>query len=238
MDSMEINNLVSMARDGDVVSRDYLINTNRGFIRRVSSYICKRNLDWANDDELSIALMAFNEAIDSYNQDKGLQFLSYCRMLINSRLIDYFRKNAEKTVALSSLEEEELYMIESREAFDRYSIANAAEERSLEVRLLNKELSDYGLSMADLTVNCPKHRDTRMTLFKTALLCSESRDIIHSLKKNRMLPIKSIENLAGVKRKFLEQWRKYMVALLIILSSDEYIHIKEYIDFGREEGVV
>jgi RNA polymerase sigma factor len=236
MDSIEFNNLVRTARDGDDVSRDYLIDTNRGFIRRVSSYLCKRNLDWANDDELSIALIAFNEAIDSFDQDRGVQFLSYCRMLINSRLIDYFRKNSFSTIALSNIGEEELFAAESKEAFDRYSLTNAGEERALEVRMLNEELSHYGLSMIDLTNNSPKHRDTRKTLFKAAILCCKNKDIIHALKKNKMLPLKEIERITGHKRKFLEQWRKYIVTLLVITSSDEYYYLKEYIDFGEKEG--
>lgn len=238
MDSMELNNLLRLAKDGDALSRDYLIETNKGFIRRISSYICKRNLDWSNDDELSIALIAFNESIDSYNPRKGLQFLSYSRMLINSRLIDYFRKNTNNAVALSAIEDDELFAVENREAYDRYSISNTTEERALEISMFNKELSQYGLSMCDLTENSPKHRDTRKILFNTALKCSSRKEIVYSLKKNRMLPLKEIEVLAGVKRKFLEQWRKYIIALLIITSSDEYAYLKEYIEFDKEEGVI
>jgi RNA polymerase sigma factor len=41
-----------------------------------------------------------------------------------------------------------------------------------------------------------------------------------------------------MKRKFIEQWRKYLVALLTIVSSDEYLYLKEYIDFKEEKVVV
>lgn len=238
MDSMDIISLVRAAQNGDAVSRDYLIETNRGFLRRVSSYICKRNLDWANDDELSIALMAFNEAVDSYNFEKGLQFLTYCKYVIKTRLIDYFRKNSNNAVILSSIEEEELFVIESRDACERYTITSAAEERACEVRLFNEELLCYGLSVTDLTYNSPKHRDTRKMLFQIAVRCSKDKEIIYFLRKNRMLPIKDIENKENIKRKFLEKWRKYIIALLIIISSDEYTYLKEYIDFdGKEETV-
>jgi RNA polymerase sigma factor len=43
-----------------------------------------------SDDEWSVALLAFYEAVQSYEIDKG-RFLIYARMLIRSRLIDYFR---------------------------------------------------------------------------------------------------------------------------------------------------
>jgi RNA polymerase sigma factor len=238
MESLELNNLIKMARDGDTVSREYLIDTNRGFIRRISSYICKRSLDWANDDELSIALIAFNDAIDSFDYEKGLNFMSFSRMLINYRLIDYFSRNVDNAVAMSSIDEEYLAAVENSEAMDKYSIVSSAEEKALEVKMFSRELSIYGLSMADLTQNSPKHRDTRKMLFNTAMLCSRDKHIIHGLKKHKTLPIKEIEIIAKVKRKFLEKWRKYMMALLIIASSDEYIYLKEYIDFDKNEGVV
>lgn len=237
MNPLNINNLVDSARDGDSSARDNLIDSNRGFIRRISSYICKRSLDWSNDDELSIALLAFNEAIDSYNPEKGAEFMTYSRMLINSRLIDYFRKNANLPISLGAIGDEELSAIENKEAIDRYSLSYASEERMLEVKMFNIELSNYSLSMADLTYNCPKHKDTRKQLFNTAVSCSKNQEIIRSLKKNRMLPIKNILEISDLKRKFLEQWRKYLIALLIIVSSDEYIYLKEYINLGKEEVV-
>lgn len=237
MEVLDLNILLDKARKGDIISREELIESNRGFIRRTSSYICKRMLDWSNDDELSIALLAFNEAIDSYNHDKGAEFLTYCSMLIKSRLIDYFRKNKNPHISIDSVEDEELSLIESREALDRYSIAHAAQERAVEIKMFNGELSGYGVSIADLTVNCPKHKDTRKQLFHVAAMVSKKKDTIRMLKKNKMLPIKDIMEMTGVKRKFLEQWRKYLIALLVILSSDEYLYLKEYLNFDDRKVV-
>lgn len=237
MDSLDINRLVLAARDGNIEIRNDLIESNRGFIRRISSYIAKRNLDWSNDDELSIALMAFNEAIESFNPDRGMQFYSYCRMLINSRLIDYFRKNGSQTVPLCAVDEDSLNNIENEEAIDKYILSNEQEERAIEIRIFSNELKEYGLSIGDLTQNSPKHRDTRKQLFEVAASAAKNRDIIRNLKKTRLLPIKNIMEITGVKRKLLEQWRKYLIALMVIMSSDEYVFLKDYIDF-RERKVV
>lgn len=237
MDAADVNVLIQNAQKGDINSRHEFIESNKGFIRRISSYICKRGLDWSNDDELSIAIMAFNEAIDNFKPDKGAEFKSYCSMLIKSRLIDYFRKNSNLYISLNSIDEEELSLIESKEAIARYSVSRAAEERCVEIRIFNKELAEYGLSMADLTVNCPKHKDTRKMLFEVAVKSGKDKNIIKSLKKNKMLPIKDVIEITGVKRKFLEQWRKYLIALLIIVSSDEYLYLKEYIDFDEKKVV-
>jgi len=40
-------------------------------------------------DEYSIALIAFNEAIESYDLDKKTKFVSFSKQVIKRRLIDY-----------------------------------------------------------------------------------------------------------------------------------------------------
>lgn len=233
MDSAKINELVIAAKNGDTKIRNELIESNKWFIRKVSSYIAKRNLDWSNDDELSIALLAFNEAIESFDPDRGMQFYSYCRMLINSRLIDYFRKNGARSIPLCAMDENSLNNIENEEAISRYALSSEKEERAVEVMMFNDELKKYGLSMNDLALNCPKHNDTRKQLFKVAFQCLKKGDIIESLNKKKLLPIKEIIELTGVKRKFLEQWRKYLIAIIVIISSNEYSYLKEYINFNE-----
>ena len=59
------------AKSGDPLVREELIRSHKAFIARVSSKICSRYLTWDNDDELSIALLAFNEAIDSFDPHGG-----------------------------------------------------------------------------------------------------------------------------------------------------------------------
>ena len=43
-----------------------------------------------DDDEMSIALLAFNEAIDKYDNTKGA-FLAFARLVIRSRLLTYLQ---------------------------------------------------------------------------------------------------------------------------------------------------
>ncbi len=60
-------------------------------------YVCTDN-----DEEFSIALIAFNEAIEKYNEDRG-NFWAFAKLVIESRLKNNLRKNAR--IADSSLEE-------------------------------------------------------------------------------------------------------------------------------------
>lgn len=46
-----------------------------------------------SSDEYSIALQAFNEAIDSFDMSYNVKFINFSSMVINRRVIDYIRKN-------------------------------------------------------------------------------------------------------------------------------------------------
>ena len=63
-----------------------------------------------SDDEWSIALLAFYAAVQTYDFDRG-SFLAYAKMLIRSRLIDYFRsqnRHGNRSSATSALVRSEL----------------------------------------------------------------------------------------------------------------------------------
>lgn len=81
--------LLDEAKAGNIKVRNTFIEENKNKIYRYTCFVCKRILKWENDDELSIALIAFNNAIDSF--DSG-NFNSYAKILIRNKLIDYFRK--------------------------------------------------------------------------------------------------------------------------------------------------
>ena len=77
---------------GDVQAADRLISSYLPFIKAETAKFLKRPPIEGQDDELSIAMMAFHEAIGSYSRTRGA-FLKYAGMLIRSRLIDYSRRN-------------------------------------------------------------------------------------------------------------------------------------------------
>ena len=84
-----IDTLIS-AKNGDPLVREDLISSHKAFIARVSSKACGRYLTWDNDDELSIALLAFNEAIDNFDPNGGVSFHSFVQMVIRRRISGLF----------------------------------------------------------------------------------------------------------------------------------------------------
>ena len=85
------------AQAGNDLMRDTLLKNYTPFILNVASSACNRYLKMGEDDEASIGLLAFNEAIDKYSPDKGAKFLTFAEVVIKRRLTDFFRKESRFT---------------------------------------------------------------------------------------------------------------------------------------------
>lgn len=210
--------LLYSAKSGNEKARNEFIDKNRSFIHRYACTICKRYLSWENDDELSVALMAFNSAIDSFTEG---EFEYYSKMLIKRRLIDYFRKNNRTDIPLDSSIFQETLQYENS--------MDEKLDRAQQVNFFKDILAQFKIDISDLVKNSPKHKDTREKLINTAIEISKAESIVNQLFKNKLLPIKEIQLLTGISRRMLEEWRKYIIALIIIFSDKRLESIKDFI---------
>lgn len=212
------------------VNRNRFIEDSKLFIYNTAYKICKRKLDWKNDDELSVALVAFNKACDSYNQEKG-EFYSFAKVIIRNSLVDHFRKAKNNPyLAFESNEDEELQFIDIKNSLTQYQIESENKNRIEEIALLSIELSMYKLDFDVLANSSPSHKDTRDSLLNLAMSCIREETILKQIKEKKLLPVKEICLLTGTNRKFVEKWRRYILTLIIILSSEDYPYIKSYLN--------
>lgn len=227
-----IEDTLLLAQKGDLPSRETIIEHHRDFITKVSSKICNRYLTWDNDDELSIALIAFNEAIDHYNPGEGVVFHSFARRVIHNRLVDYFRKESKHRhiPLLTEDDDEEFSTYDVEYSYNQYQEKQQQENFEEVVDRYISELANYGVTLDDLVKVSPKHRDSKETLMTVARLLSSEVLLMEYLTKQKMLPIKELELLTGVKRKVLERGRKYLIALTIILSEPKFHALKSFTD--------
>ena len=212
------------ARNGNLDARNAFIEENKNKIYRYTCFICRRILKWENDDELSIALIAFNSAIDTF--DSG-NFSSYAKIVIKNKLIDYFRKNSKHKSCIN-LDDDIVQNID----FKNDSIENKM-DRAAEIKVLSSLLQGFNISFEILTTNSPKHSDTRNSLIKMCRVLSKNKEIIKLLLNKHTLPIKEILDTYNVSRKTLEKWRRYIIAVLIVFEDDRLENIKSFIDNGR-----
>lgn len=214
----EIDNMAVIAKENDIALED-LIKSQEGFIIKAASRTSKHYIT-KSDDEWSIALSAFAEAVEKYELEKG-SFLAFAELLIRRRLIDWFRINGRYN--------EEIHVEDIENEPDT---SRETEELRLEIAALEGVIKQYGISFMDLADASPKAQKTRDACRKAINWMVSNPIIIGQMKESCQLPIKIIESNSGVPRKILERHRKYIIAVVEILTGD-YPWLNEYV---RMEG--
>jgi len=95
-------------------------------------------------------------------------------------------------------------------------------------------LSDYKVTLDDLVKVSPKHRDSKETLIRASLTLINNPALMTHLKTHKLLPIKELVLLTGIKRRIFEKGRKYLIALVLILSEPEFYPLKIFTQVPEE----
>nr|WP_053217121.1 RNA polymerase sigma-I factor [Virgibacillus senegalensis] len=221
-----------MVQNGNEEVQNRLLKAYQPFIAKSVSDVCKRYINPQIDDEFSVGLLAFNEAMLSYSPDKGSSFLSFARLVVKRRVIDYIRQEQTKMVAASIDEPLEDAQLENP---SEITAAKAIYQDQLdswyrreEIKDLQGRLQEYKLSFEELTVISPKHRDARESAVRVAKVLYENEFLRSYVLKKKKVPIKNLVNYVDVSKKTLERNRKFILAIFIILSGD-YIYLKDYL---------
>ena len=224
---------VRAARE-DMGAADAFIRTYMPFIKAETAKFLRRPPVEGQDDELSIAMIAFHEAIQSYSQVRGA-FFKYAAMLIKSRLIDYHRKEKKhgKVISLETPvgEEEEKPLGETiTDGKDHGEELAAREAARGEIEELTRQMEEFGVSLTDVAENCPRQERTLRACRKALYYAKEHPEILEELLRTKRLPIARLCQGSGTERKTMERHRKYMVALLLIYTNGYEIirgHLKQ-----------
>jgi RNA polymerase sigma factor len=215
------------------------------FILEYEAYILKcasktsRRFITKSDDEWSIALEAFCSAVKTYSYEKG-SFFGHAELLISRRLIDFFRvqsrHRAELPVSHAVLSGElEEDSEDAALASEIVSKANSTSDNPLgeEIDAVNLLFHAYGFSFYDLIACSPKSKKTREACRKAVSYMISSPLLVNEMRRSKNLPLKIIENQAGIPRKILERHRKYIIAAIEIITGD-YPGLSEYMRTLRE----
>ncbi|WP_088105481.1 RNA polymerase sigma-I factor [Halalkalibacter urbisdiaboli] len=236
MNSDEQKELI-LAKSGDELARERMIRHYKPYIINATGHISKRYITWS-DEEASIALLAFNRAIDTFDDNGGRQFLSYAYLLMNRDLIDYFRKEKrEKHLSLNLLAGEEETAATEQEF--KTSVAHFQKQvRSMEIveeiLELDEALRPYKISFEELEDHSPKHRDSRMHLFEVASNIAADSECMTQLQRKKKLPISAISKKMGYNKKLLERHRKYLITLILLEINPHWEQLSQFI--RKEEG--
>lgn len=214
----------------DEYLRNRFIERYKPFIAKYASSLCRRYLQYGENEELSIALLAFNESIDRFNGE-GV-FFEYAKLVMKSRLYDYFHSQSYKEKHRhESLDEDEkgnYYLNSSSQSVYQEELKQSYLKE--EIELLKKILNDYQIDILDLYQYRPKHLISRKHihhLIKEILLHD---DIVSQIIDQGRLPMKKILEIYKTTDKKIEPYRKYILTIIIICSG-QFELLQEYMPY-------
>ncbi|GFR38095.1 RNA polymerase sigma factor SigI [Insulibacter thermoxylanivorax] len=231
-----IEEYLEMIHNGHSDLRSDLICRYKPFILRAVNHICKRPIGW-DDDEASIGLIAFNEAIDRYRPDMGKSFDNFAYMVIRTRLIDEFRRagKIERAETEWHYGDERLSIAETAGSLEAYTQQEVSMTLAEELQCYDQRLQQFGIRLEELEKVTPKHRDTRSTMVKIARMFCTRREWLNILLTKKQLPLKEMVREVDVSKKTLERNRKYIISLILIFGCEEFSSIRQTVSFARLE---
>ena len=185
------------------------------------------------EDEWSETLIAFHDAVQSYDSSKG-PFAPYAKLIITRRLVDYYRRNKKNSQELLTdpadftdhVTEDGYNTIKKQieEKICSQEPTTAAEE----IEEIQLKLKEYGFSFWDLTSVSPKSSKTRANCKIVIQFMLGQPQLLLELRIKKQLPIKIIEKNTGIPPKFLDKYRRYIITAVEILSG-EYPKLSGYL---------
>ena len=200
-----------------------------------------------SDDEWSIALQAFNEAVQSYTPEKG-SFQALSALVIRRRLVDFLRAEESRSPEISvspdvfggARTDHEAPSAEHglRSEILQKTAHSDADDLSADARVEIAEmqaiLKEYGFSFFDLADASPKAEKTKSACAEAIRALLRSAGLMQSMRRKHVLPIRELCAASGVQKKILERHRKYIVAAAEMLDGDFPI-LASYLRFVRKE---
>lgn len=209
---------------------DRFVSEYESFILSTARKCTGKSYITVSDDEYSVALIAFVEAIRAYREEKG-KFLSFAKNIMKMRLIDNYRKEKRHMNAISiegNFEEETENDLTSKESLERYENDEIAEKRSLEFSQFKEELANWDITLLDLVHTSPKQIKTRQMCKDVIRYLMADEEKLKYIFEKQILPLAEIQKDTGIPRKQLERVRKYIIAVLIIQKGD-YQFLSDYV---------
>lgn len=195
---------------------------------RVARYLLKDD-SFGRDELLSSAMLAFYEAVKSYDIEKG-HFFPFADQVVRCNLIDHVRKIYRKDEQTLPLEEDEdrlptaVYNL-SVQAYEegrrRESIAN-------EIEQFKAELASWGITMESLARHSPKHKKLAFSYKEAVKKILASPEIMQTIVLKHYFPVKAISEISGLPQKKLARVRSFILASLIIQIGD-YDFLSDYV---------
>lgn len=215
----------------EIQATEEFIEKHIPFIISCISKFTGRYVSIENDDEYSIGMIAFVEAIEKYREEKG-DFYAFSRLVIESRLKNFFEKE-NKNSKNKSIEDYKERGIDVLETLEKYDDEDTNREFTIkEINKLKEEIEEFGFGFEELVNEAPKHKDTRNKAIDISEKSSKEKDITDFMFMKKRLPIKKMSDKFEVSEKIIRKSKLFIITVIIILFRG-YRNLKLWIKKGR-----
>lgn len=192
-----------------------IIEKHMSLIIKSISETTGRYVSIENDEEFSIGLLAFTEALERYNEDKGA-FPSFAKLVISSRVKNHLMKEKKNSYNIS-FEELAETGIEIEDGKSEKEDLGILKE---EIEKFKKELKEFNITLEELADKSPKHEDTRKNAIVISKKVSKDEPITDFIFTKKRLPIKQISLKYVVTEKVLKRSKEFILSVVIILYKN------------------
>ncbi|MCR8644951.1 RNA polymerase subunit sigma [Paenibacillus sp. N1-5-1-14] len=234
--------IVAQIQVGDETLRNTFIAEYQEYVGKVASRYCKRYIDPAKNDEFTVALAAFNEAIDEFNTHSDRAFLSYAEGLIERRLFDYIQMDSRYSdkMGYSSSESRGTDDVASyTNVFDAstsvFDTPPGRNERQSEIQDLEQVLEKFNMDFNDLVEQSPEDTDSRKMFYGIGRILANDPGLMRLLLSERKLPVKELQGHVNVSRKILNRHQEYITAIALIYNGP-FPYVREYLRMKQESS--
>lgn len=124
---------------------------------------------------------------------------------------------------------------------DRYIFSSKKNKKEVNEKILEKQvqfytraLKAYKVSMKNLACEYPSQDDRNLILNIAYYIVSDER-ILKNMKNNRKISLEKVKDATDIPMEFLNSWKDYITAYVLLLYTDKYLNIYNYLNTTFKE---
>ena len=221
--------LIESIQSGDEQLRNQFIADSipeiKHWVRRIT-----RSFFIEQEDEFSIALEGFNQAINRYSSKMDVPFYSYANMVIKHRLYDWIRsqKSHRQAIPFSDCDLADGEPIEDHLSDPKSEQVSQDLEINESLLHMELQLEQFGFTISGATADFPKHQDSQAFCIRIARQLSGDESLFAHLLLTRRLPGAELARRCQASVKTIEKNRSSIILLTLLMRSDLQV-IQSYI---------
>lgn len=205
--------IIQLQNQDDAKTRNEIIMAYEPFILNTIVQLKNAYIQIENDEEFSIGLMAFNEAIDKYDEARS-SFLTFARVVIESRIKNYWEKESRHSADSLDANQNAKGQLMAIDNLEKTMILRQ------EIHRLETKLEVFGLDFNKLADAAPKHRNTKKSAIDVGIMAAKHDEIIQKLYLKKKLPILLVSQKTGASIKVVKTHKFFIIAVIVSIKEN------------------